>query len=671
MYSAPLLGGADALAHGAGSGPRRVRGANPAAEASSLTLMVRRRPRRAAHGGMSAGQIVREEAKAAGEVAMKVSAAARNLNLFKREVYLSDSRTLEHGSIKTWTFIISFVLSSIVILGYYGSQSQIIQKTVYKPTLDNYLGYLSAGENPSCPCTKVPTFSGGVVKLSVPESANLTTNACSTLKQLKNYHIQNFPNCAPTDNTCFSIQQYMFVSGKLCSDYERALEIAFTQASNAVFPPTLLDPDAFAATALQTAGNTLMQGLADGESVLQALQMPAQEPPKIGADLSYGALKRKPEGCSCNASYISSMPPSQAYWACEFRAPFDTRQTWGDAWWGCGMESNTISFPLALLLNESFYAAQNISSSLAAQLMNFSGAANITELSTVGNLMTDGIAAIFPLNLTSGEFDSYNLKPGVLTASYAPYFGSCAPATCILSYEASPTLVQAVTTALGVLSGLNTALRMAVDMGYDYFCEQRCAARMDARRRRKAAGAHLPGDHTDGGDGDGDSSDSDADWDDAAVDETPEVVAAKVGLTSPLPLSPHAGQGGAHTPFGPTVVAAAAAAAGGAAAPGGEGLPHLHSSASGNSLAGNGAFSPTGPMRAQRGSLAASSANRLASLSTGPSRGVGGLSSPLASTGAVASPSAGVDASVPAAGAGPALPTSAAPFGAPQLWRPT
>lgn len=225
-----------------------------------------------------------------------------------------------------------------------------------------------------------------------------------------------------------------------------------------------------------------------------------------------------------------------------------------------------------------------------------------------------------------------------------------------------------------MLSGLNTALRMAVDMGYDYFCEQRCAARMDARRRRKAAGAHLPGENHDGGDGEGDSSDSDADWDDAAVDETPEIVAAKVGITSPLPLSPHAGQGGAHTPFGPTVVAAAAA--------GGEGLSHIHGSASGNALnsgsgsagaLGSGAFSPTGPMRAQRGSLAASSTNRLASLATGPSRGVGGLStgSPLATAAGVASPSAGGDAPAPAAGAGPSIPTYAAPFGAPQLWRPT
>lgn len=387
--------------------------------------------------------MVREEAKAAGEVAMKVSAAARSLNLFKREVYLSDSRTLEHGSIKTWTFIISFVLSSIVILGYYGSQSQIIQKTVYKPTLDNYLGYLSAGENPSCPCTKVPTFSSGVVQLSVPASANFTTNFCSTLKQLKTYQLQNFPTCAPTDNICSSIQQYVFVSGKLCGDYEQALEIAFTQASSAVFPPTLLDPDAFEATALQTAGNTLMQGLADGESVLQALQMPAQQPPKVGADLSFGALQRKPEGCSCNASYVSAMPPTQAYWPCAFQVPWDTRATpYVAAWWGCGLESNVLNFPVALLLNASFYAAQNIPAALTAQLMNFTGAANVTELSTVNSLLTDGIAAIFPLNYTSGGFDSYTLKPGVLTANYSPYFASCAPATCILSYEASPTLVQ-------------------------------------------------------------------------------------------------------------------------------------------------------------------------------------------------------------------------------------
>lgn len=441
MITAPLLGAQEALAHGAMNGPRRGRRAS-AAEASSLTLMVRRRPAKRLAHGLSAAEIVREEAKAAGEVAMKVSAAARSLNLFKREVYLSDSRSLEHGQIKTWAFIISFMLSSIVILGYYGSQSQIIQKTVYKPSLDNYLGYLAAAENPSCPCTKVPTFQG-VVTLHVPDSANFTQNFCATLKSLREFHQANPYACAPTDDTCASIRQYMLVAGRLCNNYERALAIAFRQAASAVFPPTLLDPDAFTATALQTAGNTLMQGLADGESVLQALQMPMSEPPKAGPDLSYGALQRTPAGCSCNASYLSAAPPSAVSTLCQFRAPFDTRPAnVSGQWFGCGFESNVLVFPVSLLLAPSFYAAQGVPPEMATNLSQFSGAGNVTDLSYVQQLLTDGIAAIFPLNFTSGDFDSYDLLPGVLTADYTPYFSSCAPATCILSYEASPTFVQ-------------------------------------------------------------------------------------------------------------------------------------------------------------------------------------------------------------------------------------
>lgn len=77
----------------------------------------------------------------------------------------------------------------------------------------------------------------------------------------------------------------------------------------------------------------------------------------------------------------------------------------------------------------------------------------------------------------------------MLQTDYSRYFAACAPASCLLAYDARPGFLQAVTTALGVLSGLNTILRLIIDNAYDWLCRARCDQRLNERKRdRSAAG---------------------------------------------------------------------------------------------------------------------------------------------------------------------------------------
>lgn len=399
---------------------------------------------------------------------------------------------------QTWAFITCFALAAITLLGFYSLKSSVVLTTVYRPTQAQYLDFVANGENPSCPCSVVPTV-GSAVYLRVPSDADFSQNFCSSIYVLDSFHRANDTACsaasaagAPGGEAACLLwrNQYLPLLFMLCDTYKESIRVANSSLEQAQFPPQLLQPDVFASFAVHEATTQMLMSYAMSGQVMTPVTVAALTPPLQRPDLSWGAEVRYPSGCSCNASYSSTQPPAGDRAVCAFRTPFDSRPSpQYDYGWTCNAEANVLNFPLALLTDPSFYLMQGVDAAAVQTLTRFAGWGNVTNDSAVSEALLSSISMIFPYNASTDEFDTSHIQAGVLQTDFSRYFAACAPASCLLAYDARPSFLAAVTTALGVLSGLNTILRLVIDNGYDWLCRARCDRRLNERKRARAAAA--------------------------------------------------------------------------------------------------------------------------------------------------------------------------------------
>lgn len=104
-------------------------------------------------------------------------------------------------------------------------------------------------------------------------------------------------------------------------------------------------------------------------------------------------------------------------------------------------------------------------------LMTFVGADAINENSTMQAFLEAIAWQIFPPIIVNGTMegvDFEDLQPGFMQVDYGGHFASCNPAVCSYVYRGRPSFIGALTTALGIISGLQTLLSLVVDKGYDW-----------------------------------------------------------------------------------------------------------------------------------------------------------------------------------------------------------
>lgn len=317
---------------------------------------------------------------------------------------------------QTWIFIICFSLAAVTLLGFYSLKSNVVLTTVYRPTQAQYLDFVANRENPSCPCSTVPTV-GAAAELVVPAYADFNQNFCATIDELDVFHRANSSACSAVagaglnpggaDACLLWRNQYLPLLFMLCDTYRDSVRVANSSLAQAQFPPQLLAPDVFQSFSVHEATTQMLLAFALSGQVMTPVSVAALTPALQRPDLSWGAQIRYPPDCSCNASYLSTHSPAGDDAVCVYRTPFDTRPAPEyDLSWTCNAEANALNFPLALLLDATFYTMQGVPAQTAARLMNFTGAANVTNTSSSSEGLVASITVIFAQNATTLEFDT-------------------------------------------------------------------------------------------------------------------------------------------------------------------------------------------------------------------------------------------------------------------------
>lgn len=122
------------------------------------------------------------------------------------------------------------------------------------------------------------------------------------------------------------------------------------------------------------------------------------------------------------------------------------------------------------------------------QLVLFASPMSALRLSCSQDVMLNVVAQYFAVSPSGGGLDYTHLSPNVgLGLDFENYYAMCAPSTCTYSRTGPPSFFGAITAALGVIGGLQTALTLLIDRGVDTACKRRMQAQ--AAKDASARGA--------------------------------------------------------------------------------------------------------------------------------------------------------------------------------------
>jgi len=546
----------------AATGPTRRRGQ----AAGTMTLLVSQSGY--IHNGGTPSAAERRESSASAPagssprnqraMALKVSATLRSVNLFPKTLTVSDADTLRDGRYKTITFAICFAIASVVLVSFYATRTTVFQQTHYRPTLGQYETLVGNGWVPSCTCSNAPRYQDAI-DMHVPGYANFSLNACGTFMGLAAY-FGNQSVYSRSETAALVFFNYLGRMSMLCDAQAIGTNLALSGAMPSEIGLSLLDVNTLNATLTKALTSLLDQGFAAGSMQLQPLSVAAFQPPLFRSNQAWGALSLSPPNCSCDPAVLFALPPSQSVSPCRFRAAFDTRaDAAADEWWSCNLEGNIYNWPLALLTQAAFYEQFGIPPADVAQFQSFAGSENVTAGSTLATMVVDAVTAYFPGRIVDTNYAT--LQPGIMTLDYPRYYAACAPQSCVVTYADTPDAIQLITIMLGVISGLQTVLMLAVDRGFEWLCRERCRKRAEAQRLAGRALGSVDRDDDRGG--------ADSDSDDADAGD-PGSIAAEWARGSRALLVPGAdGRGQVQQPhlLQPAATAAAAASRAPALAP--------------------------------------------------------------------------------------------------------
>ena len=414
----------------------------------------------------------------AARAAVAVSAVVHSVNLFTRPVVLSDPEALTRGRRKTWIFAALFVVSVLALAITTFTQPQTYRDTVTWPTWAKYVEIEQYA--PQCTCSNIDTTIADISTVRVPPWANFSSNFCSALMPVVD-------QCAPTANgtqsrTCLGTNAavvlfagYLESLSIVC--YEFATHFDATMDSVATYPlgPLLLDNATLANLVYGVTLGQLRAFLGGGQASIQPLSQALALYLAPGLDVSVGATNRYPPNCTCRDALLSPSPAAQMNAPCVFQSVVDTRPP-ATAFqnWTCMNARDALYFPVQLLLLPETYAMLGMAPPYE-QYTQFTGAERITPTSSFTAVMLECFANYF-IGTGGGFVSTTALAPGFLTYDYAAHFATCRPSACTYVYDSRPSAAAGITAMLGLISGLNTVLTLAVDRVYDLILKPRPVA---------------------------------------------------------------------------------------------------------------------------------------------------------------------------------------------------
>lgn len=411
--------------------------------------------------------------RAASSAATRLTIATSSWNLFSRPVILDDEEANRRGRMKTWIFLPLLGVTAIIILAFYATAPTLVTGTLNEPDVATLLEYTQYA--PSCPCSTGAQTVQSAATLNIPPALNFSSNVCHSILQVvgscggADVGARAWFNCTGTlqGALLYSVSNYL---GYVAYEYWQGMTAATSDTYGTSLGSLLLMPQDLNAT-IQL---VTLQQMQEFNAVLTAAFAPVHFGFRANivteVDQSVGSLAQSPPGCSCQGSFMSLDPVAQLNNPCYFTPAYDTRP--GIAPWStCNIGENTLLFPLILFSLPETYEMLSIPPDVALAWMNFTGIASFTNATRAMDFFHNISFTLFEEN-EFGQPDTNRLKNGFVDVDFAAHFASCNPQVCTYSYRGRPSFVAALTTALGVISGLQTLLTLLVDKGYDTVVKQ-------------------------------------------------------------------------------------------------------------------------------------------------------------------------------------------------------
>jgi len=225
----------------------------------------------------------------------------------------------------------------------------------------------------------------------------------------------------------------------------------------------LLDPPSLQAMVDAIAVTELQKIIMSAGSLLSPLTMAWHTMVPTSFELTEGVAPadRSPYNCTCANSTGQLVRTWGPMSTCRFKMPFDTRPDNVSALaFNCFPGDYIANFPLELL-DDHLFELLNLPQDSAGTWNRYHWA-NSSNYANFQGLMS-AIAAEFADTLAT------TLADGVAVTNHEAYFAACAPHSCVYTITDRPSFIQGLTTALGVISGLQSFLLLAVDRGVDYW----------------------------------------------------------------------------------------------------------------------------------------------------------------------------------------------------------
>lgn len=380
---------------------------------------------------------------------------------------MSDADVLSRGHRKTWIFAVAFAITALTLFILNVTQQQVFRISVERPTFEQYQHM--AVFHPQCPCGNPDTTLAAFTRLNVSASANMSINACSPITQLIDV-------CGTVGNACTQENagallwaNYLMTMSSIChtfaGQFAKSIDNTYSESVGVV----LLDPLGLQSFAEHAALLNLQVFQAAIGSVYQPVVSLSTVQVMPAFELTYGSSLQTPANCTCHGPDTDHLSPSQQHNnGCHFKAAFDSREGDAFATWSCNNAFDTLCFPLALLAMDSTYALMGIPPPYT-QFTNFVGADPSTAL-IFANFLEQSLATIFFIDESGNTtfIDPSQLRPGFVVTDFAAHYATCQPQECTYVYQDRPGLLTAVTTLLGLISGIQTVLTILIDRGYDY-----------------------------------------------------------------------------------------------------------------------------------------------------------------------------------------------------------
>ena len=383
----------------------------------------------------------------------------RHLNLFANGPPTTDQHQITNQVYSTRIFILTLLLSLIILTIYTSSVTVIHTITKHNPSLQQYLQLYDAYPSTlNCPCTQTSTqyktlLSGHYTLHQVCSSVFVTDLWIDYLIQARGFNM-----LYNTDFRISSLSTFPTLSS-LCRNVNDTIKNSLLRFYANVYVTSSIIPQEIFQTHVQSFVNQFwLLTVDDFLSSLQIVQNYTQTNSLLSALLTNGYLSFVPgitiatmvpcayDGCHCSVSAWCKVPSSiynDTSYTPVFRVP--------GMYTGCYIFESLLQSTLECFYNQSCFdklqSAMSPTIRSNATILDPSLASNYSIHSTVSELLA-----------------SLMVEEWQWTTKYDQYYEACHPTECQYTVVGRNDAIYIVTTVIGLIGGLVTALKIIVPL---------------------------------------------------------------------------------------------------------------------------------------------------------------------------------------------------------------